>query len=334
MAQPEPNRIAARPKFAPALGNARDIFGSDSMNANSVFITGGTGFIGRNLIAAMAERQVHVLVRPSAELKILEQYRHVTAHRYDGTAESVINALSKAKANVVFHLAAYFVAEHKSSDVTPLVESNILLGAQLLEGMLVNGQRTLINTGTSWQHFENSACRSVCLYAASKQAFESLVDYYVDAYGFNVATLKLFDTYGPRDPRPKLFNLLKSADPTKAMQFSEGNQLIDLVYIDDVIEAFLVCEKNLLESTGTVHHRFGVSSGDPRPLREVVQLYLKEAHSGVVVDWGARPYRAREVMRTWTRYDAIPGWQPKISLDEGISRLVKEHKVGGSAVNR
>lgn len=304
------------------------------MKADRVFITGATGFIGRNLVASMKDRQVHVLVRTGADIGALSQHDHVSIHRYDGSTESVISALTNAKADLVVHLAAYFVAEHKSVDVQPLIESNLLLGAQLLEAMLAGGPRRLINTGTSWQHFENSECRSVCLYAATKQAFESLIDFYVDAYGFNCATLKLFDTYGPGDSRPKLFNFLKNAEPSKPLQFSKGNQLIDLVYIEDVVEAFLACEKNLLETAVPTHEQFGVSSGNPRPLREVVQQYLKMTHSKAVVDWGARPYRTREVMQTWTEYTPVPGWKAKVSLEQGIYRLLGEQERGGLPVDR
>jgi nucleoside-diphosphate-sugar epimerase len=126
------------------------------MNISSrVFVTGATGFIGSNLSAALHDRHVHVLARAGADLTILSSSPKVTIHRYDGTTQSVIDAFNGARPELVIHLAACFVAEHESDDIERLIESNILLGAQVLEGMLVTGARALINTGTSWQHFED-----------------------------------------------------------------------------------------------------------------------------------------------------------------------------------
>jgi nucleoside-diphosphate-sugar epimerase len=41
--------------------------------------------------------------------------------------------------------------------------------------------------------------------------------------------------------------------------------------------------------------------------------------------WGGRPYRAREVMEPWTAFSTLPGWSPRISLKEGIRRMVSSH---------
>ena len=304
------------------------------MRAERLFLTGGTGFIGSNLVAALDPREVHVLVLPGSVYDLFRPSRRVKIHLYDGSTQSVVNAIANSGAELVIHLAACFVAEHKPEDIERLVRSNILLGAQLLEAMRVNGTRRLVNTGTSWQHSENSQCRFSCLYAATKQAFESLIDFYVDAHEFRVATLKLFDTYGPGDPRPKLFNILRNADVSKPFPMSEGKQLIDLVYVDDVIRAFLAAEQWIFGSDAATHERFGVSSGEPRPLREIVEHYLRAANSPLSVQWGARPYRAREVMQTWTSYMLLPGWHPEIDLNEGLSRLIDSTQGEISPVKR
>ncbi len=293
------------------------------MTAERLLLTGGTGFIGRNLVAALGTREIHVLALPGSEDDLSGASRRVNIHLYDGSTQSVVDAVANSGAELVIHLAACFVAEHKPEDIEGLIRSNVLLGAQLLEAMRVSGKRRLLNTGTSWQHYEDSECRCSCLYAATKQAFEALVDFYVDAHQFRVATLKLFDTYGPGDPRPKLFNLLRNADVSRPFLMSEGKQQIDLVYVDDVVRAFLAAEQWNFGSTAATHERFGVSSGKPRPLREIVELYLRSAHSPLRVQWGARSYRAREVMQTWTGYAPVPGWYPKIDLAEGFSRLIE-----------
>lgn len=304
------------------------------MKEDCIFLTGATGFIGRNLARAFADRDLHVLVRPGSQVDSLSSCRNITFHTHDSTTESLVNALERSKPDLVIHLATYFVAEHTSDDLEQLIMGNLLLGAQLLEAMSTTGVRRLINTGTSWQHFEGDDCRPVNLYAATKQAFETLVDYYVDANQLSVITLKLFDTYGPGDSRPKLFNILRNADPSKPLLMSQGNQLIDLVYIDDVIAAFLAAELRLLRWQSAIHERFGVSSGDPRPLREIVGLFLRLARSNVNIEWGSRPHRKREVMRTWTGFTPVPGWKPEVALEEGLSRLLDIEREGICPVNR
>ena len=94
--------------------------------------------------------------------------------------------------------------------------------------MTVNGVSKIINTGTFWQHYENREYSPTCLYAATKQAFESILHYYVEAKFLMIITLILFDSYGPSDPRPKLFSLLQEARQSeKVIAMSPGEQKID-----------------------------------------------------------------------------------------------------------
>ena len=67
--------------------------------------------------------------------------------------------------------------------------------------------------------------------------------------------------------------------------------------------------------------QYAVSSGDPMPLREVVELFEKVKGRPLPVQWGKRPYRKREVMVPWNRGEKLPGWEPKISLSEGMSHI-------------
>jgi nucleoside-diphosphate-sugar epimerase len=290
-----------------------------------VLITGGTGFIGSRLAARMIENDysLHLIVRPGSDL---QQVSAVTdrahLHVHDGTTQGLIDIVGKVCPQTVFHLASLFIAEHSSNDVERLVASNILFGSQLLEAMRVVGVRQLINTGTSWQHFHSDCERPSCLYAATKRAFQNIVEFYADAYGLRAITLKLFDTYGPGDMRRKLFRLLRDTARTgEPLSMSAGEQQIDLVYIDDVVEAFRIAEERLLSGTVTSHEIFGISSGKPVPLREVVELYKKVFEQELGINWGTRPYRSREVMVNWSGFPRLPGWTPKVDLLDGLRRM-------------
>jgi nucleoside-diphosphate-sugar epimerase len=222
----------------------------------------------------------------------------------------------------VFHLASLFLSQHDAKDVESLIHSNVLFGNQLLEAMRVNEVSRLINTGTSWQHYNNEEYNPVCLYAATKQAFEAILEYYVQACGIKAITFKLFDTYGPNDPRPKLFHLLKKAAASgESLNMSAGEQLIDLVHIEDVIDAYLIAAQRLLNDKVLAHESYAVSSKKPLPLKKLVETFSTATGQNVKVNWGARPYRFREVMTTWRYGISIENWQPKVSLDNGLKMI-------------
>jgi len=295
------------------------------MPAKKALITGATGFVGKHLVRRLVEDgwQVCIVLRKSSFIETLgDTAVRVEVFEHDGSTGSMAGIVKESAPDVVFHLASLFLAQHTLDDIEGLVRSNVLFGTQLLEGMSAAGVTRLVNTGTSWQHYENSDYNPVCLYAATKQAFEAMVGYYVETCSMKAVTLKLYDTYGPEDTRKKLFALLRQAwvEGTR-LDMSAGDQMIDLVYIDDVVEAFMLSARLLLDDKVVRSAEYAVSSGSPIRLKDLVETYSRVTGHKLDINWGARPYRPREVMEPWSRGRPVPGWEPGVKLEIGLRRL-------------
>ena len=288
-----------------------------------VLITGGAGFIGSNLARACLQEsyEVGIIYQPENGIsQIIDFLPKIKAYPAIGRSGELPDIIEQFHPDLVFHLASVFIANHKAEDVSTLIDSNIAFGAQLLESMAQHKTPYLINTGTSWQHFEDDEYNPVNLYAATKQAFEDILEYYLQATLLKAITLNLFDTYGPRDPRPKLFNTLERAAQEKTqLNMSPGEQFIDLVYVDDVVHAFICAANRLFNGTAKRYESYAVSSGQPIRLRDLVDLYKSVTGYELDILWGGRPYRGREVMIPWKSGKALPGWEPKVGLIEGIT---------------
>jgi nucleoside-diphosphate-sugar epimerase len=296
------------------------------LSKNATLITGATGFVGRHLTRELIAEgwQVHALVRSNSDLSFLSSLgNELTVHIYDGTIHSLDRIIATVKPRVVFHLASLSLVNHRAEQVAPLVLSNILLPTQLVEVMVRNGCYYLVNAGTYWQHFKSDGYHPVNLYAATKQAFEDILTYYIETSPLRAITLKLFDTYGPEDGRAKLFPLLKRlAINNEPLAMSPGHQLIDLVYIDDVVNAFIVAKNHLENMHPGAGESFSVSSGSALPLREVVHLFEEILGRSLPIQWGGRAYREREVMVPWRSGVNLPGWGTTIPIREGIKRFI------------
>ena len=289
-----------------------------------IIVTGATGFVGSNLVKFLLNKEfeIAVIVREDSNLSNLEGIiNDIEIYCYDNNLKNLISFFKKTKSEFIFHLASNFIAEHEFKQVDSLIESNITFGLHLLEAMKESGVKKLINTGTSWQHFNNEEYNPVCLYAATKQAFESLIEYYVQAEGFSVITLKLFDTYGENDKRPKLINLLnKFADEDTELNMSAGEQILNLVHISDVCDAYYNAYRLISTNDNNEHHIYSVIHDDSYSLKDVIRLFEKVTAKSIKVNWGRRPYRKREVMSLWDNGNILPNWKAKISLNEGLSR--------------
>jgi len=278
-------------------------------------VTGGVGFIGSHLVRKLVKDglSVHLLLRENSSTEpIRDIEKELNIYRHDGSSNGMTNILELSKPDIVFHLASLFISEHNGNEVEPLIRDNILFGSQLVEAMINNDAKYLVNTGTSWQHYRNNEYSPVNLYAATKQAFESIITYYEQARGLKIVTLKLFDTYGPGDLRPKLFNMLiKAAEDKIPILMSAGEQILNLVYINDVVGAYIQSLKRFQDQLVIGHEKYAVRSGESLSLKETVKIWIEETGINPNIEWGKKPYREREVMELWENGHTLPGWQTK-----------------------
>ena len=303
--------------------------------ARRALVTGATGFVGSHLVRTMVREGwgVHIVVRPTSDVSALGPERAgVKVHRHDGSRQVLTTALSEAAPDVVFHLASLFISEHKPDDVEPLISANILFPTLLLEAMAMTQVRCLVNTGTAWQHYRDAPYSPVCLYAATKQAFEAVLQYYVETHKFRAITLKLFDTYGPEDRRPKLFSLLaKAAGATEPLAMSAGDQQLDLVYIDDVVAALIAAGT----ASGVDRQTVNVGSGVETSINDLIAtisaitglrtdvLHNRDANGGLarlVADLG----KAKQLL----------GYAPRTELATGLRKLLEADVAAGRIKRR
>ena len=291
-------------------------------------ITGVTGFIGGELARRLIKDNwsVAIVVRDGSDLSSIADISAAsTTYRYDGTTESLTSILDEAKPEIVFHLASLFLADHAPSQVTELIGSNVLFGAQLLEAMVACGVRNIVSAGTSWQNFHSNSYRAVNLYAATKQAFEDILDFYVDRYSLSSVVLKLFDTYGATDKRRKLIILIVDAvKNAQELGVSPGEQVIDISHIDDVVEHFLRAGEFSITKELPESHVFFVS-GERFTVKELVKVIESAADTRASIVYGARPYREREVMYLPALDGQTPPWDNLLSktpLRQGVQALL------------
>ena len=276
----------------------------------NILITGATGFVGKNLSKALKEsgHSVYALARPSSDLTFLNTEG---VFIFDNNIAELSGFLKSHNIDGVIHLAALVVPEHKDTDVLPLVMSNVYLGTAVIDACKQAGTKWFLNTGTIWQNYESpdfsDEYHPMDLYAATKQAFISIAQYYTETSDLKFCTLKLCDTYGPGDTRRKIFTLFEEIAKTgKTLDMSPGEQCLDILHIDDVVSGFVHLAE-MMQRGDDVRQEYVLSSGKRIPLRALADSYSSENHVKLNINWGGRPYRQREVMMPYKGH-VLDGW--------------------------
>ncbi|CNB42852.1 NAD(P)-dependent oxidoreductase [Yersinia enterocolitica] len=287
-----------------------------------ILITGASGYIGSNLACYLNSNGFEVFGLIRSEVVDENKIKLLAGVKLEMLDEkNLCSLVENINPDIVIHIASLTSVTHDYSTIENLLRSNIEFPTKLLEAMEVAGVKKFINTGTTWQNYNSADYEPVNLYAATKQAFEDILKYYIFAKDFSSITLRLFDTYGPNDTRKKLIPLLdRLAETKESLDMSEGNQEIELVHINDICSAYKTAILKLQDGQPGYANVYSVDTGSRMSLKKLVKLYEKVNDVTLNINWGARPPREREIMRLCTNLTVLPNWSPTIPLDEGINK--------------
>ncbi|MFM7469639.1 MAG: NAD-dependent epimerase/dehydratase family protein [Vampirovibrionales bacterium] len=321
-----------------------------------LWVTGATGFVGQCLVPYWLALgwKVVCLVRSTDSVQAKHLlHKGAVLVELPSVSEMLLKTLQESltqyQPDGFVHLATHFVGEHRTEDIPALIESNLLLGTLCMEawshytkaqnhGLHPTSEAPepfrgwVLNTGTVWQHYQDQDYAPVNLYAATKQAFEAILQYYGEVQNLPILTLKLYDTYGPHDTRRKVIPLLRQAATTPLTQrppvkLTEGTQQrFHFLHEEDLCRAFTHAITHMLPSLRSGMHCYALPSQQAVTLKEVVACFneLLPAQEALCPEWGVFPYRTREVFipPSNTMLPPLPGWHASYSLPEGIATLL------------
>lgn len=299
-----------------------------------VLITGGAGFIG----SALANR----LVALGHHVRVLDDLSAGHPERLDsqvvftrGDVRDVPKLWTLLQGvECVYHLAARVSVQE--SILFPREYNDVNVGGtvSLLEAMRTVGVRRLVlaSSGTVYGDQpvqplrEDMRPNPLVPYAVTKIAAEHYVFTLGRLYGIETVALRIFNAYGPGQPLPVSYPpvipqfLRQILDGGSLVVHGDGTQTRDFVYIEDVVDALIAAADT--EAVGQV---INVGSGTETSINDLVAI-LEEvtgrtAH--VLYNPEANPGVSRMVADL-TRARNYLGFQPRVSLREGIRRMLEE----------
>lgn len=258
----------------------------------NIFVTGATGFLGKALVLRLLKMGYNVsgLGRNEKIGKQLEEQGMCFICGDLADEEVVVSACENM--DYVFHCGALSSPWGKYED---FYNTNVLGTKHVIKGCMEHKIKRLIHVSTPsiYFHYENkvNVKESDLLpekfannYAKTKHLAEQLVD---EAYvnGLPVITIRPRAIFGPGD-NAILPRLIKTNEEKFIPIINEGKSLLDLTYVENVVDALLIC---MTSKENTLGQKYNITNGEQVPFIEVLTKAFQELN--LTLNTKKVPYR-------------------------------------------
>lgn len=287
-----------------------------------VLIVGSSGFIGSNLVYTLEKNgiEVYALSRKYANNKnfIFKQKKinNIALDNY----EKLESIFRKTRFDFVINAATHYAPKENNDFVEKALMANIILSNYLIYYCLVHSV-PLISLGTYLQEIDQSKIYPT-FYSLSKKNTQSILKAVAKHSDLRYAELLISDTYGPKDPREKIMNLIIQSLNGKELETSPGHQILNLVHIDDVCNAIHGLLIGLKSKKIKYNQTFSIRSRTWITLRELARACEKVSGLHANINWGKKAYRGTEIFIVPKMSKIVPFWKPSISLLQGLQDLL------------
>ena len=300
-----------------------------------VLVTGGAGFIGSHLAEALVDAGARVRILDSladGTLDNLERYRAAVTFLKGDVLDQEMVAMALRNADIVFHLAANASVPRSVQDPDYDWRCNACGTQTLLSAMrfasisncVVASSGAVYGQPSRFPIQENDCLFPISPYGASKAAVEALCHAFHASYGLPIQIARIFNTYGPRQPRFVMYDFYRKlrADPTHLEILGDGSQVRDYCFVEDTVDALLA----LGRIADTPCTSYNVSTGCSHSVTEVAEV-LSAAMGLRDVRWSFTGRSWAGDAKRWEvsidRLRETTGFEPQFDLPSGVARFVQ-----------
>ncbi len=305
-----------------------------SLQGSRILVTGGAGFIASHLVDLLVEQGAHVVVLDdlsAGKKENLAQVAKEIEFIHGSVLDTELVDRSVVGCRFVFNFAAN--ADVPRSVKHPDIDFhtncvgmfNILTSARQheVERTMQASTAAVYGEPTYTPMDENHPLLPISPYGASKLGAESLGLAYHHTYGLPFTPLRIFNTYGPRQPRYVIYDLFRKIqrDPHHLEVLGTGAQVRDYCYVTDTAAAFLALALDP-KADGQVYN---IAGGHPVSIKELVAMIL----TTLGLDNTEVTYTGQSWPGDITRLIAdlektkTTGFQPTVALEEGLHNFAE-----------
>ena len=298
-----------------------------------ILITGGAGFIGSHLCEKLIKKKEikSLLVLDNLEDGEKKNLKHLKSKKIKLQKKNINNfrsILSSFKnVDVVVHLAALSDIVPSINDPKNYINTNIIGTMNVLEAMRFHDVKKIVYSASSscygipknYPTKENNKIDTRYPYSFSKNIAEQLIQHWSKVYNINFISLRLFNVYGTRSRTHGAYGaalgvfLRQKIANQPFTVVGNGNQKRDFIYVSDVCEAFYKAIKSKKKN-----FILNIGSGKPQSVNTLLKII-----GGKKVFIPKRPGEPNITHADIKKAKKILKWRPKISLKEGVNKVVE-----------
>jgi len=307
-----------------------------SFNGVKIFITGGSGFVGANLVRKSLKEgaDVHINIRKSSDIwRIRDILKDISVVYADLTEYEKMNeSLKKIRPDVIFHTAVYG-GNAAQNDSGEIIKTNICGTVNLLRCCKNARCNLLVNTGSSSEYGikktamkESDILEPVTDYGVSKAAATLFCQKSARTDNLPIVTIRLFSPYGPYEQKSRLVpSVILAALQKKRPRISSRDFVRDFIYIGDVMNAY-----RAVLDVGNPHGQiYNIGSGMQQTVGTVTDIIIRQLGNEVTYETGL-PRAWAEEPPCWQadirRAASEMKWRPEYTLNEGLGKTIEWFK--------
>jgi nucleoside-diphosphate-sugar epimerase len=298
-------------------------------------VTGGAGFIGSHIVAALRERGAAVRVFDNFSTGKRANLDHVSGFEIVEGDVRDVNAVSRvtADADYVIHLAAQVSVPQSMSDPASTHAVNVSGTLNLLMAAVAHKVKRVVLASSCAVYGDNDALplteealtKPLSPYAASKLLGEIYCQTFYRSYGLPTVCLRYFNIYGPRqDPNgayaaaiPRFAQRLQQQQAP--IVFGDGLQTRDFVHVGDVVRANLLA----CECEAAIGQVFNIATGHGVSLLQLAEEL--NALQGTAVAPEFQAPRAGDIKHSrgdGSKATRLLQFAPTTSLRDGLATII------------